>query len=471
MTMQTYTCIRIGEQRSSPRVWVEGTRLALAGFAPALRYNIEVDREARRLTLRLAPDGDRLVSRKERAGELLPVIDICNGGLLAMFAGLEQLRVVFEDGAVHFMPLATEARKQERTERLREKMARGEPLACGSVSTGIGALDWALHTGMEAEGLAARMALGLDIAPEYIEQCAAKNPVWRDDTVMIAAPLQELAFDRAALARLPRLDILAAGLPCTGHSPSGRSKKKLAMGEDDPNVGHLVAGFLALVPVLNPSILLIENTPAYMSSASFSILQTQLKEWGYAVHADILHGADFNELEHRSRMVLVGVSDGIQFDFSMIQKPAPQARTLGEVLEDVAPDADCWSEMAGLKAKQERDKAAGKGFMMQIFNADSPKISTLTRGLQRNRSTDAKIAHPSNPDLLRIPLPSEHAACKSLPPVLVEGMCATKAHEGLGQSIVARPFIALGRALAVSVQSWFAGLSLAASAEEFALVA
>lgn len=448
--MQTYALVKIGEQRKTPRVWLEGARLAVSGFDVATRYNIEVDREARRLTLRVAPDGQRLVSRKERAGKALPIIDICNGGLLAMFAGLDQLRVIFEDGAVHILPLASEARKQVRAERLREKIRTGQPLTVGSISTGVGALSLALHEGMQAEGVKTRLGFACDIEPVYIEQCAERNPAWCPETVMIAAPMQELAFDRAALSRLPALDVLEAGIPCTGHSNAGRAKKGLAMGEDDPNVGHLVAAFVAMIPVLNPSLVVVENVPAYMSSASFAILRNQLTEWGYVVHADVLRGADFGSLEHRDRMALVAVTEGVDFDFSMLAK-VPESRRLGEILDDVPADSPRWSDMAGLKAKEARDREAGKGFAMQIFDATSQHIGTLTRGYAKVRSTDPKIRHPERPELLRQLSAAEHARIKDIPLALIEGMSETRAHEGLGQSIVMRPFRALGRALAAAL--------------------
>lgn len=468
--MQTYTITKISAQRGTPRIWLEGSRLALAGFSPASRYRVQVDPEARRLTLRVAADGDRLVSRREKAGKALPIIDICNGGLLAMFAGLERVRVVFADGVVHILPVASEARRIERETRLREKLAAGQPLAVGSLSTGVGVLSLAVHEGFEAAGLASRLALACDIAPDYLAQAEAVNPAWAADTVMLAAPLQEIAFDPWAAQRLPRVDILEAGIPCTAHSNAGRAKKGLAQPEDDPNVGHLVAGFLALVAALNPVAILLENVPGYLPSASFAIIRNQLTEWGYDVQADTFAGADFNTMENRERMALVGMSAGIPFELASVERPAPTQQKLGALLDDVPLDDPAWSEMAGLKAKQERDKAAGKGFAMQIFDADSTYVSTIGRGYAKVRSTEPKIRHPINPDLLRQLSPAEHARVKGIWAGLIEGMSATRAHEVLGQSILPAVFRAIAKALATSLCRWAASC-LPAPATEFSLSA
>lgn len=468
--MQTYAVTKITEQRGKPRIWIEGSRLELAGFTPARRYTVQVDAEACRLTLRIAEEGDRLVSRRESAGKVSPIIDICNA-TLAMFAGFDRVRVVFAAGVVHVLPLASEARKAERLQRLQAKLATGRPLDVGSVSTGVGVLSLAVHEGFAAAGLDTRLAFACDIDAEYLAQCEAKNPAWAADTIMLAAPLQEVAFDPWAISKLPRLDVLEGGIPCTAHSVAGRAKKALAIPEDDKSVGHLIAGFLALVAATNPAAVKLENVKQYLSSASFAILRNQLTEWGYTVHAVVLSGKEFNVLENRERMAMVAVTAGIEFDFAELERPAPTVQRLGDLLEDVPADSPLWSEMAGLKAKQERDKAAGKGFAMQIFTADSTHVSTIGRGYSKVRSTEPKILCPANPDLLRQLTPSEHAAVKQIDTRLIEGMSATKAHEVMGQSILPAVFRAVAKTLAKALQRWFEKLQQSQPADAFQLVA
>src|SRR3546814_2934302 len=107
-----------------------------------------------------------------------------------------------------------------------------------------------------------------------------------------------------------------------------------------------------------------------MTSASFSILTNQLKEWGYDTHATILQGEDFGCLEHRDRMALVAVTEGIDFDIESLVVPNHEPALLGDYLEDIDLDSPLWSTMSYLREKEERDIAAGKGFRMQIFQPD-----------------------------------------------------------------------------------------------------
>jgi len=456
--MQTYFVTKITEQRGTPRIWLDGSRLAQAGFLPGCSYTLQVDAESRRLTLRLKQGGERLVSRKEKCGKLQPVIDICNGAKLAIFAGLERLRVIFSAGVVHILPLASEARRIERETRLREKLASGQPLDVGSISTGVGVLTLTMHEGLADAGLSSRLAVACDVDAGYLAQAEAKNPAWCRDTVMVAAPLQEIAFDPWAARKLPRVDVLEAGVPCTAHSIAGQSKKGLDIPEADSTVGHLAAGWLAWVALLNPAAIILENVPGYLTSASFAIIRNQLTEWGYRVSATVLAGKEFNTMENRERMALVAVSEGIEFSFDAVERPAPAVQRLGDLLDDVPLDSPVWSEMLGLKLKEAKDKAAGKGFMMQIFDEESTHVSTIGRGYAKVRSTEPKIRHPETPDLLRQLSPEEHGRVKGINPILIDGMSATRAHEVLGQSVLPAVFRAVAKALGLSLRKWFAGL-------------
>ena len=233
-------------------------------------------------------------------------------------------------------------------------------------------------------------------------------------------------------------------------------------------VGHLAVGFLAIVAALNPAVILVENVPGYMTSASFSIIRNQLTEWGYDIHADVLRGADFNTLEHRDRMAMVAVTRGMTYDVSDVVRPTPQKQRLGDILEDIPNDHPSWSDMRYLKEKEERDLADGKGFQMQIFGPESQRVSTIGRGYAKVRSTEPKLRHPTDPNLLRQLTPGEHARCKAIPEALVKGMSSTRAHEVLGQSVLMPPFRATGAAIGRSILNWRESLT---GPEEFRLVA
>lgn len=445
------------DKRGNPRVWIEGKKLERAGFAPQARYRLSVDAAARRLTLELDKNGDRLVSRRHRRGEDLPIIDIANIKMLAPLKQAQTLRIDFSAGTIIIEPSAVEARRIDREQRTMTRLMNGEALRSGSVSTGLGILSHAIHSGLADQGVESELAFSVEIDQEYQDLCAARNPVWKSDTVAINMPLQEFAFDRKAADKIEQVDILEAGIPCTAHSLAGRSKKGLAIPEHDPVAGHLVVGFLAIVAACNPSVVIVENVPQYIESASFAILKNQLLEWHYDVDEMILRGEDHGCLEHRHRMALVATSKGIAAQIN-VKVDAGSNPVLQDILEDVSDDSALWSEMSYLKAKQERDVEDGKGFRMQILDPSATKVGTIGRGYAKVRSTEPKLRHPTDPELLRQFTPREHARIKGIPEEMIEGLPVTTAHEMLGQSIVAAPFKALGRAIGSELLNWSKGM-------------
>jgi DNA (cytosine-5)-methyltransferase 1 len=364
--------------------------------------------------------------------------------MLAIFDGMAAVRVVPKDGQIYILPLASELKKQERFQRLRSKLESGEPLLIGSLSHGGGILTHAVHEGLRRAGIESKLAFANEIRPELLEHAAESNDAWTDETLPLAAPMQELAFDDRGLAHLPKVEILEAGIPCSGASRAGVAKRGLKHPEDHPEVGHLVVAALVLLNKAAPAVVLIENVVGYANSASASILRSQLRDLGYVTHERVMSGKEWGALENRERWCMIAVTQGIDFDFDQLMPPQAFTREISEVLDMVAEDDPRWSAMQGLKDKQERDKASGKNFKMQICEPSDTSVPTITKGYSRVRSTDPKLRHPTDPDLLRQFTPAEHARMKTIPPHLLRGSSDTMQHEIAGQSVIYDTFVDVG---------------------------
>lgn len=449
---------KIGMAHRKPRIWLEGKDAEKSGFLPGLSYEIKLKEGEKTLSLFIHNKGARTVSRKIKAdGKITPVIDLNSQSILDIFAGMQAVRVVFTKGAIHILPIASEARRISRLSRLKARILEGKAITTGSLAHGGGVLSHAIHTGLADSGIQSKLAFACEIREELLDHAAAKNDIWSDDTLAIAAPLQEVAFDPWFMDRLPQVDMLEMGIPCSGASVAGRSKLKTPMAEAHEEVGHLIAGAIAVIARANPAVIVFENVPAYQNSASGYILRHQLRDFGYDVYETELSGEDFNCLEARKRWCLIGITKGMPFDFSFLKKPERNERTLAEILDDIPVDSPMWSFMEGLKNKQERDALKGNSFAMQVVTAESQTIPTLTKGIAKNRSTDPKIQHPDNPDLLRMPTPLEHARCKGIPEHLVDGLSNTRAHEVLGQSVLYPPFRSVGRLIGEFIRMFVSG--------------
>lgn len=90
MTTQIYT-VRSNRQR--PRIWIEGARLAGAGFTHGARYNVMAT--ANILALTLADDG----ARKVAGAAARPIIDMC-GRSVAPFTTGDDVSITYEQGII-----------------------------------------------------------------------------------------------------------------------------------------------------------------------------------------------------------------------------------------------------------------------------------------------------------------------------------------------------------------------------------
>ncbi len=438
-----YYVKKVGQNRGAPRVWLEGTEAARAGFVPGQRFDITV--QGRTVVLQANPDGSRVVSGKKVGERNNPVIDINSKELLAIFDGMAAIRVVVKKDEIYLLPLASELKKQERFLRLREKMENGEPLTMGSLSHGGGVLSHAIHSGLKEAGVVSTLAFANEIRPELLEHASLHNDAWSNETMVLAAPMQELAFDERGMAHIPKVDILEMGLPCSGASKAGRSKRGLEHPEAHPHVGHLVVAALVIVNKSNAAVVLLENVPEYATSASADILRNQLRDMGYNTHERILNGKEWGTLENRNRWCMVAVTQGINFDFDQLVAPGENHRTISDVLDDsIGPDDPRWRSFDYLKAKEIRDAEKGNSFSMQVVSPGDEKVPTLRKGYHKGGSTDPLLQHPDNPDLLRQFTAEEHARIKQVPEALIAGMSNTVAHELLGQGIVYPPFQSVG---------------------------
>ena len=279
------------------------------------------------------------------------------------------------------------------------------------------------------------------------------NPAITDATRLYEATLEEV--DTQALTPV---DVLQVSLPCTGHSNSGKAKRKLTCAEAHPTDALAVYGLLRILEAVQPSVVVSENVKQAMDSASYQIVRAYLLAQGYDISERVLTGEDAGTIEHRDRWWFVAVSsglDGAAFDLDTLQPEPARYRTLGELMEPVAANDEAWKSFAYLDAKAVRDAAAGKGFARQFVDDTSTKIGTIGRGYSKVRSTEAHIRRADG--LQRLLTPVEHARAKGIPEQLVADTNATVAHEVLGQSILWPHALSIGRAIGHHLLGMFTG--------------
>lgn len=443
--------ITLGKNRGLKRIWIQGQRLTDSNIFAGQPVLIIADEKQQTLTITMSADGDRIVSSRKKSGKIQPIIDVENRTITKMYRNISKLKAVFSDGKILITVHPDEAAKKERSDRLMEKLENGLALSAGSIAHGGGILDNAVHQGFVDSGYSLHLDFAIEIERAYLDASLRNNSVWSAGRgIAIHAPMEDVE-----ISELPTVDVLLAGLPCTGASKAGKSKNKLTHAEDHKSAGNLFFAFLAICKAVNPAILILENVCEYSSTAGMSVIRATLKQWNYILHETVLNGCEMGALENRNRMVVVAVTEGLDINIDSLAAIQEKPENLSVILDDVLLSDPSWKSYDHLIEKEKADKLKGNSFAMQILESDAAKVPVCGKGYGRVRSSEPKLRHPLNNNLMRQFTVSEHAKLKAIPQKIIAGCSATIAHEILGQSVIYPAFQAVGRAIGAALKFWF----------------
>lgn len=425
MTEQiSYTHIK--EHRNGSRLWIEGAKLLTAGFARGQRYNRHI--EGQKINLMLHPEGEFVVSGRERNGVQIPIIDLSLGKYADQLPPGTRVRAIFQNGQINISIHHEDEAKTRREERFKENLADGQLLEA-SACTGGGISTMAVHQGVEDSGLKSSVAWVVDSELKYLQSAYEHVYAINDNTVFFEAKLEELETQF-----LSEVDVFSFSLPCSGFSKSGTSKHGLTPEEHEG--GTSLFGIMNILRAANPAIILSENVVEAKGSPMYVLMHQELKRRGYKIVETVLNSQDTGTFENRSRYWFMAYSSGLPasaFESAFELTPERKYQQLFELLDAKVPES-MWADNQYLKDKQVRDLAAGKGFATrQLLKGHEIKIGTIGRHYNKRRSTEPFIVNDAGQE--RLLTLAEHARCKSIPESLVARCNATTGHEILGQSI------------------------------------
>lgn len=420
------------------RVWLEGKRFAK--YAP-IGMGLKITDNDEEIVIDFvdpnSEEATRTVSKRKARGDYVPLIEIneCNSELLTKMSEDEVLRIVVKENGIRIRANknTVASRRKEREESIKYNVANNIPLDMGSIFAGGGTFDHAGHEGFELSGLSTVVRFAIDNDPDCIENLATNvHHVFDSRSVLIESDISLLNVGNGAL---PKLNLLKLTPPCTDASKAGKAKKGNKF--ETSKTAHLIYYYSQIIERTNPAYVIVENVPSFQNEVSFHLLRALLESWEYKIHLRVInsHSEGFS-LETRERMFLVAESAGLDsgFDLDHACPIFERKGVLGEILDDVPLDDDCWKSKQGLIEKEKRDREAGKGFRMQIFNEESTYIGTIRAQYTKSGSSDPLIKHPEK-DMFRLINKEEHCRLKSLPESFVEGWPETTAHKFLGNGL------------------------------------
>jgi len=138
--------------------------------------------------------------------------------------------------------------------------------------------------------------------------------------------IKELADNR-------EIDMIIGGPPCQAYSLLGRHRKTM---EDDPRT-KLYIQYGKFLKEFNPMGFVFENVPGLLSAKKgehFQNLQDYFDELGYKVHYKMLDASDYDVLQVRHRIILVGWKKENDLGYPVIEQKRASA-VINDILNDL----------------------------------------------------------------------------------------------------------------------------------------
>ena len=118
-----------------------------------------------------------------------------------------------------------------------------------------------------------------------------------------------------------RVDLIIGGPPCQAYSLVGRARDPNGMKEDPRN--HLYLQYVEFLKKYKPKLFVFENVPGIYSannSTQMSKIEKAINEAGYIIgHNKILNSKNFNVLQDRKRVIIIGWSKDFEFTIPEFQ--------------------------------------------------------------------------------------------------------------------------------------------------------
>jgi site-specific DNA-cytosine methylase len=354
---------KLGENRQSPRLWLESRRLVTLGFTTGTSFAVELRTNG--IRLRPVSQSSNHVSKRISARQERPIIDIANRSSLSPLDGFPEIKVTATYKQIDITP---SIRGFHIYHRLRAK----PPFKAIEVFCGGGTLSAAIAASRDFD-----LVAGVEIEPKYADVWQQAHP----EAVLFQADIR-----RVHPTELPAHEVLVASIPCTSHSTLGRAKKSLAGKPELGDTGDLYLCVAQIVGHHLPLACVFENVPAFRNSLACQSLAQHLQRIGYSITETVVDPwKEWNEPQDRKRWIMVAT---LKPGFQICSPQIPFAGTVGEYL-DAPTDFDrqeaerITGSIEALRRHNKRHAKLGHGFGFTTINRDSTRVPTIVRSYHK----------------------------------------------------------------------------------------
>lgn len=173
----------------------------------------------------------------------------------------------------------------------------------------------------------------------YLKEEISLNQLFKDNYELLGLPSasvinQEINYDSEKniikhinelikLQDITNIDGIIGGPPCQAYSCAGRGRAYENMKKDPRN--YLYKHYLSFLKEFNPDFFVFENVPGMLSAKTdieiFPDFKKNVEKLGYNIDYELLYANDFNVLQKRKRLIIIGHKDSNNyFNFSFDKK-------------------------------------------------------------------------------------------------------------------------------------------------------
>ncbi|NMH24805.1 DNA cytosine methyltransferase [Flavobacterium solisilvae] len=137
------------------------------------------------------------------------------------------------------------------------------------------------------------------------------------------------------------VDLIIGGPPCQAYSVAGRARKNM---DDDPR-NHLYKYYVKFLERYNPKMFVFENVPGILSANNgqyLDLIFNAVKEAGYELDKKVLNAKNFNVLQDRKRVIIIGWKKNLNLKYPDFE----------EVINQFEISKDLFSDLPKIKSGQ-----------------------------------------------------------------------------------------------------------------------
>lgn len=183
-----------------------------------------------------------------------------------------------------------------------------------------------------------------------------------------------------------KVDIVIGGPPCQAYSVAGRARDPKGMLDDPRN--HLYKYYVEFLKRYKPKMFVFENVPGILSANNggyLNLIFESVRETGYELEFKILNSKNFNVLQDRKRVIIIGWKKSMKLSYPNFIETEVQFKVL----------KDLFSDLPKLKNGQGE-------FGLTNYSSEATDYLKLSKIRTDNNFTTQHISRPNNPNDLEI---------------------------------------------------------------------